>query len=159
MPTFHDSENIVPMVPEGDYVFRVVEFTQGISKGGKTAGCARYELKCAIELPDGKPGPNFYENLIDHASTAWKIDTFLKSAGIALPKGESFEFAFDDAADRGVRHVEPVGLRGWCNLAVEEYPVGSGKKRNRVATFYTNKPKLAPVIAPKIDDADVPFGE
>lgn len=160
MPTFNDSENLIPFVPEGDYVFCVTEFGQAISAGGKTAGATKYELALEIELKDGARGPRVFENLIDHPATAWKIDTFLKSAGVVLPKGAAFEFNADDAASNGAQHVPPLGLRGWCRLVVEEYPANSGKRRNKVATFYTNKPKLpARVIAPPAPDASAVDGE
>jgi hypothetical protein len=169
MPTFNDSENLVPFVPEGDYVFCVTEFDQGISAGGQTAGCTKYELTLEVELKDGARGPRVFENLIDdshrggQSKCAWKIDTFIKSAGVTLPKGAAFEFNADDAASNGAHHVPPLGLRGWCRLVVEEYPANSGKRRNKVATFYTNKPKLpARVIETRrtddgVDGEDIPF--
>ena len=49
MPTFNDSENLVPFVPEGDYVFCVTEVDQAISAGGKTAGATKYELTLEID--------------------------------------------------------------------------------------------------------------
>lgn len=161
MPTFNDSENIAKFVPEGDYTFTVTEFDQAISQGGKTSGSTRYALTLEVDLPSGSRGPRVFESLIDHASTAWKIDTFLKSAGVALAKGEGFEFNEGDARKHRAKFVNPIGLRGWCRLVVEEYPANSGKKKNRVSTFYTNKAKLpALVAAPQatvIDAEDVPF--
>lgn len=163
MPTFNDSENLIPFVPEGDYVFTVTEFNQAISAGGKTAGATKYELTLEVELKDGARGPRVFENLIDHSATAWKIDTFLKSAGVTLAKGEAFEFNVADAEASGARFVEPLGLRGWCRLVVEEYPANSGKRRNKVATFYTNKAKLparvieAPRAEAGVEGVDVPF--
>lgn len=163
MPTFNDSENLIPFVPEGDYVFTVTEFSQAISAGGKTAGSTKYELALEIELKDGARGPRVFENLIDHALTAWKIDTFLKSAGVTLAKGEAFEFNAEDAEAHRAKFVQPLGLRGWCRLGVEEYPVNSGKKRNKVATFYTNRAKLsskvieAPRAEKAVEGTDVPF--
>ncbi len=55
--TFNDSENIVPFVPQGDYIFCVTGFTQAISAGGKTAGATKYELALEIELPANAKGP------------------------------------------------------------------------------------------------------
>jgi hypothetical protein len=166
MPTFNDSDNLPTHVPEGDYIYTVTGFEQKISAGGKTAGATKYSLTLEIETRAGERGPKCFENLIDHASTNWKIDTFLKSAGVTLSKGQGFEFNADDAAASGASFVEPVGLRGWCRLIVEEYPLNSGKRRNKVAVFYTNKAKVpARVAAPApaapaaggISDEDVPF--
>jgi len=162
MPTFKDSDNLVRFVPEGDYIFTVTGFDQAVSAGGKTAGCTKYELELEIEIANGARGPRVFENLIDHESCDWKIDTFIKSAGVNLAKGVPFEFTKDEADANGVQFVQPLGLRGWCRLIVEEYPTNSGKKRNKVATFYTNKPKLAPrpiaaPVEPKITDDDAAF--
>ncbi len=162
MPTFHDSDNLPTHVPEGDYIFAVTAFEQGISAGGKTAGATKYGLTLEIETKPGERGPKVFENLIDHPSTAWKMDTFIKSCGVQLAKGEGFEFNADDAAQHGCRHVEPLGLRGWCRLVVEEYPLNSGKRRNKVAVFYTNKAKLPARVAVAepaavIEESDVPF--
>ena len=174
MPTYNDSDNIEQMVPEGDYKFTVVQFDEGISSGAATAGSTMYKLKLEIALiKPGTRGPTVYENLIDNSKTAWKIDTFLKSAGIKIPKGTSFEFDKSAAAMKGVAHVNPYGLRGWCRLLVDDY---QGKKKNKVAMFYTDKEKLArdtsvappapvpfsepeadPAPVTGIDDEDVPF--
>ncbi len=156
MPKFGDSENIMTLVEEGDYVFCVVDFKQGLSTGGRTSGCEKYELKLELE------GVNSFvkENLIDSPNTAWKIDCFLKSAGVKLVKDEAFEFREDAALANQVRWVNPIGLRGHCRVIVETYEKKSddvGKptgKSNKVQVFYTDKPKLAPKV---VDETDVPF--
>lgn len=160
MPKFNDSENLIPFVAPGDYTYTVTGFSQGISAGGKTSGATKYELELSITMPDGSRGPLVFENLIDHDLCAWKIDTFIKSAGVVIPKGAGYEFNQDDAKTSGVPFVNPLGLRGWLCLNVEEY---NGKKRNKVATFYTNKPKLARVeieatkTDSAVESADIPF--
>ena len=157
MPTFNDSEARLPFQPEGDYVWCVIEFGSKISSGGKTAGSDLYEVTLEIE----PKGSRCFESLIDHEATAWKIDTFLKSAGVKIAKGEAFDFRKDvvenaNAAEanekKPMKWVNPLGLRGWCHLVVEEY---NGKKRNKVAIFYTDKAKLPPrvIAAPATDDA------
>lgn len=163
MPRFNDSEaKTFTVAPEGDYILRVTGFESGISSGGKTAGADKYEVEISIERPEGG---RVWENLIDHDLTAWKIDCFIKCMGVVIPKGAGFEFDAEKAAQHGVTYVDPFGLRGWGKLIVEEY---QGKKRNKVAIFYTDKPKLAPVrpapapaAAPSVagadDDSDVPF--
>lgn len=149
MPVFNDSENVPQFQPEGDYVFRVDDFTIGISKGGKTAGAEKYDLELALEPSNSK----LFETLVDHESCVWKIDTFLKSAGIKLAKGQPFSFRRDEAESNGWAWVNPIGLRGWCRVFVDEY---NGKKRNKVTTFYTDRPKLAPVV-PVETEEDTPF--
>lgn len=164
MPKFNDSENkTFTILPEGDYVFRVIGFEVGISKGGKTAGSDTYEVEVIFEGTGGR----CWENLIDHPLTDWKIDTFLKSANVSLKAGTGFEFTAERARSNGVPFVNPYGLRGHCRVAVDEY---NGKKRNKISIFYTDKPKLArhipdpdaaaqgpAVEVPAVDEDDIPF--
>jgi hypothetical protein len=152
MPTFNDSNNIPPIVPVGDYVFCVVDFESKISAGAKTAGCESYNLTLEIE-PNGS---KCWETLTDHPSTAWKIDTFLKSAGIKLARGEHFDFRETEANALGYTHVNPIGLRGWCRLTIDTY---QGKEKNKVVMFYTDKPKLPRrvEVAAQVEDDDIPF--
>lgn len=160
MPTFNDSENMVQLVPEGDYRFKVVQFDEGISSGAKTAGSTMFKSKLQIELSKpGEQGPTLFENFIDHSATAWRIDTFLKSCGVKIPKGAAFEFDRETAIRKKALHVNPYGLRGWCRLVVEDYKPSNStqtKQKNKVAAFYTDKEKLprdASIAAP----APVPF--
>lgn len=156
MPTFNDSNNIPALLPEADYVFCVVGFDCMISKGKETGGSDLFEVELEIE-PSGK---TVYERLIDHKSTSWKIDTFLKSAGIQLKKGESFEFREDKAKSLGIRWINPLGMRGWCRITVEPYIKTNAdgskqeKKANKIAMFYVDKPKLQPR---EIVEEDKPF--
>ena len=156
MPTFNDSGNRPPHLPDGDYVFCVVGFEIGLSTGGKTNGSEKYEVDLEIE-PHGN---NVTEFLIDHPSCAWKIDTFLKSAGVKLKKGEQFDFREDIASAKGIRWINPDGLRGWCALNSQPGQKDTKKLFNRVAVFYTEKEKLrARVIeeASPVSEEDIPF--
>jgi hypothetical protein len=148
MPTFNDQNNIPPIVPEGDYVLAVTEFQIGLSKGNKTKGCEAYEVKFTVE----DHGNTVYETLTDHPSCSWKIDTFLKSAGVKLTKGERFDFNKAVAESNGIRWVDPIGLRCHAKLFIERY---NEKDRNKVATFYTDKPALA--RATPVTEEDIPF--
>lgn len=139
MPRFNDSEaKVFELAPEGDYVLRVVEFECGISKGGKTSGSDSYDVKFLIE----SKGSTFFETLIDHPSCAWKIDIFLKSAGVQLKKGEAFEFRKDKADYEAVPWIDPIGLRMWARVKIEPSQKDPTKKYNKVAVFYTDRPKL-----------------
>lgn len=140
MPVFNDSNNILPLLPDGDYIFEVSDFECKLSKGAKTSGSDKYELELTFET-----GNRVYESLIDHPSCAWKIDTFLKSAGVKMAKGESFDFREDLARANGVRWVDPIGLRGWCRVGSIELPPKDGRPAlnvNTITTFYTDKPKI-----------------
>lgn len=151
MPVFNDAENRdFKIVPEGDYIFRVTDFTSGLSKGGKTSGSPNYEGDLFLEGPNS----TIPLQLIDHPSCDWKIDTFLKSAGIKLQKGEKFEFQEDKAKEMGVRWINPLGLRGWCRVIIEHYTKdGKERQSNKVGTFYTNMEKLPALVT----EEDQPF--
>jgi hypothetical protein len=154
MPQFNDSENkTFELLPPGDYVFQVTEFEIGISNGGKTSGSDKYDMKLAIDKGDGV-FVEVRENMIDHPSCAWKIDTFLKSAGVDIKKGDAFEFRQDVAQDKDVLFVDPIGLRGWCHIKNEAGTNDPTKKFNKVSTFYTTKEKLPPI---RIGDEDAKF--
>lgn len=156
MPVFKDSEaKVFELAPEGDYVLRVVEFECGLSKGAKTAGSDEYSVTFLIE----SKGSRFFESLIDHDSCAWKIDLFLKAAGVQLAKGESFEFRKDKAEYHGIRWVDPIGLRLWAKVKVEPSKKDPTKKYNKVAVFYTDKPKLPRYVDPDPMLADSPEPE
>lgn len=142
MPVYTDQTNAPSLLPEGDYIFEVTDYEVGMAKGAKTAGSDIYILKLNIE---GK-GNTIEERLIDHPSTLWKMDCFLKCCGVEILKGESYEFRKQIAEGTGVRFVKLEGLRGWCRIVVESYVKrdNSEGKANRVAIFYTDKEKLKP---------------
>jgi hypothetical protein len=153
MPTFNDSQNVPQLLPDGDYIFCVADFEIGLSTGGKTNGCEKYEVELEIE-PSGK---KVLEFMVDHPTCAWKIDTFLKSCGVKLTKGESFDFREDVAKEKGIRWVNPIGLRGWCCLKSEPSSKDPKKIFNKVAIFYTEKTKLEARLANAVSEEDVPF--
>lgn len=146
MPRFTDAESAFQVVPEGDYVLCVYEFSTDISAGGKTRGCERYNIVFNIEGTDSK----CKEQMFDHESCLWKIDTFLKACGITdLKKGDEFHFEKDTAEEMGVPWVNPMGLRCHAALIKETYKSersGNEIVKNKVATYYvdSNRPKLPP---------------
>lgn len=151
MPVFKNQENKVNiLLPPGDYIYTVVNYESGLQTGtGKTAGSPFWELH--LEITDTKKQTaTVYERLIDHPSCDFKIDTFLKSAGVQLDPGAPFEFDERAAIESGYQHVDVIGLRGWCSLLVDEYDRKGGgtAKRNKVSAFLTNRPKLPRVSPP-----------
>jgi len=153
MPKFNDATNMPPMLPDGDYIYQVAEFTCGIQNGGKTGGSDNFKIILHIE----PTGNRVHETMIDHPSCNWKIDCFLKSAGIKLTKWEGYEFVQDKAEAAGVRWINPIGLRGWCHIGVETLPAKDNRPAreiNKVSVFYTDKEKLAPL---EIKEEDMPF--
>jgi hypothetical protein len=150
MPVYNDSDNIPPFLPAGDYVFCVVDFDIKISTGGKTSGSEMYEMELEIEPHTNK----VRENLIDHPACAWKLDTFLKCSGVKLTKGEAFEFRKDVAESKGVRWINPIGLRGWCRVGTQPGSKDPTKTFNNITTFYTDKEKLP---AREMPEEECPF--
>lgn len=150
MPVYTDQTNAPSLLPEGDFIFEVTKFECGISNGGKTSGSDKYEVTVKIE----QHGNTIKENLIDHPSCAWKLDCFVKCCGVTIAKGERFEFRQDLAQANDCRWVNPIGLRGWCRIIQESYQRKDGKPgtANRIAVFYTDKEKLAPVVQPEPED-------
>lgn len=143
MPVFQDSESAYAVVPEGDYVLCVYEFTSDISTGQKTRGCERFNIVFNIEGTDSK----VKEQLLDHDSCLWKIDTFLKSCGIrTLQKGQSFHFEKEKAEELGVPWINPMGLRCHAALVHDTYTSSRGNEvtKNKVAAYYTDRPALKP---------------
>jgi len=140
---FGNAQPIPDLLEEGDYILRVVDCEETISKGRKTNGADQLELK----LKEESTGKIIYETLIFDESLEWKIDCFIQCFGIKAQEGQDLELEADDM----------IGLRGWVALKVEEY---NDKKRNRVAVFYTDKEKLEAIEPDPFDDGDdenVPF--
>ncbi len=150
MPTFNDSNNKLMFQPPGDYVFTVVKHEAKISNGSKTAGAPADNLTLEIKAKNGTTSV-LYETLIDHPSVSWKYDTFLKSAGVQLNKGEMFELTADPNA---INAINPIGLRGWCHVLVDEW---QGKKKNKVDVFYTDREKLPRVEIATYPEDEIPF--
>lgn len=143
MPIFQDSESAYAVVPEGDYILTVFEFTTDISTGKKTNGVDRFNVVFNIEGTDSK----LKEVLLDHDSCMWKIDTFLKSAGIrSLQKGQAFHFEKNRAEEMGVAWINPMGLRCWASVVHDKYTNSRGTEvtKNKVGAFYTDREILKP---------------
>jgi hypothetical protein len=150
MPVFQDTPaRSFELPPEGDQILRVVNFEIGISTGAKTRGSDQYTVEFCSEAN----GASFEVRLQNHASTWWKVDNWLKGSGVALTKGQAFEFRQDLAEKNGVTWVNPIGLR--CHAKVVHRPGTRDPKVKfaEVAVFYTDRPKLAPHVEESADDA------
>jgi hypothetical protein len=149
-------DNIPQFVEPGDYAFEVIGFECGISAGPKTRGSRQTTVKIKLE----PSGAHIYETLIFAQSMGWKIDTFVKSTGIAVPIGQMPEELKPD------NERLLIGLRGWCTVFIDEYKnpnsQAPAKKRNRVSVWITNKEKLQRRPPPPPEDIEeqddkVPF--
>lgn len=155
MPVFQDTKEPVFFVPEGDYIFCVVEFTKKYSQGAATAGAEQYELKCECE---GK-GSWFFDTLTVHEKTLWRLEAFLRATGNALKAGQPWSFSRDEAESIGGVYINPVGIRGYAHLIVGQYPAVTGPKKNKVGAYLAldaKRPKLPPRVIEVAED-DVPF--
>lgn len=154
MPVFQDSKEPVFYVPEGDYIFCVTKFEMKYSQGAKTSGAEQYELTCEVEDKNS----HYYETLIAHPSTLWRLEAFLRCVGHPMKSGDGWSFSKDEAVAQGWKWINPLGLRGHVNLRVEEYPVGSGKRRNKVNVYYVSKGMLPArvIVAPEPPEDDRP---
>lgn len=164
MPKFNDRENSPPAVPEGDYNFTVISYDKTISDGKKTGGADKFDLCLELNESHGRngeltklpPGHFVYDSLIDHPSIDFRIDTFIKCCGVKIPKGTAFEFDTEYEGPDGDR-INPLGLRGTCSIKKDSYtktPGATPKITNKVAVYYTDRAKLAPV---KIEKEPEPF--
>lgn len=143
MPTFRDAESAYALVPEGDYVLCVFEFTSELSTGKRTNGARKYNLVFNIEGTDSK----IKEVMIDHPSCDWKIDTFLKSSGLRnLAPGLVYEFEKIRADEKGVPWINPMGLRCTASIVHETYTSQRGNEvtKNKIAAYHTDREILAP---------------
>lgn len=123
--TFTNSQPIPVILEAGDYILKVVEVVDGISKGAKTSGAEQLEIK----FEEDGTGKTVYETLIFHPSLAWKIDCFVQCFGIEAKEGEDIELDAEALE----------GRKGWVALKIETH---NDKKRNRVAMFYTDREKF-----------------
>lgn len=143
MPVYQESDSAWQLVPEGDYVLAVYEFTSDISTGKKTSGSKRYNIVFNIEGTESR----VQEQLIDHESCAWKISQFIRACGIRnLQEKQAFQFEPDVAEETGEPWINPMGLRCHAAIMHETYTSSRGNEvtKNKIAAFYTDRDPLPP---------------
>lgn len=117
---FKDSSNRM-LLEGGDYKATITSVEPCLAKSS-----GNEMLKLTLEIEPH--GVTVYDNLVFSAKAAWRIDTFLKSIGMAPKKGEKIDFneAFCERL---------VGKSGEVTLSVDEYE--PGKKSNKVTAWLT----------------------
>lgn len=148
------------VVKEGPYLLEVTAMEPFISQNGGNP-CIKLTVRTV------EANGQCFENLVLEKKSFWKVDTFLKSCGAPVKKGEK------PVLDEKLI----LGLRGWGHLIEDVYIPNdqSGqpmphKKRvsNKVSLWYTMRPKLPKNLeiyqqwladqqqsnAPSQDDAD-----
>lgn len=152
MPTFKTPEppKERKVMPPTDIVWQITKFEIGIAATkGPTNGCEKYTVEFFAEGHDVR----WEEELYDHETCLWKVNAMLKSGGVKLIDGEPYEFPKDIAESKGVRWINPIGLRGHGRTKLEKYPKrGEPTERTqmskwtgekvRMDIFYTDKPAL-----------------
>jgi len=143
--TNQDNKIFEPVTP-GDYIVEVTKCEFGITKD---RGDDKMDLTLRIEGKDTL----LFETLTFTEKSAWKVDTFVKSCNLLVD-------GHKPAPNQEIEFSENmvVGLRGWATLFIDEYPAGSGKKKNKVKLWITNKEKLAKnEFTSEPEEDDVPF--
>lgn len=149
MPTFKNQTGFT-LIPDNTICqFTVAEMEATMRDKGKTNGAMEYRLKLDLHNEDGDKIGTVRQSLIDHESTDYHIDHFLRASDAVgqygLKEGQAFEFLQSRAETKKVAWVDPVGLRGWCIIGVREYTSqkdGSMKKVNEVSRWLDDRAPL-----------------
>ena len=105
-------------LPEGSYLFTVVDATERTSQSGNTM----IELELMVKRPDGKNRIRLYDHLTFTPKSFWKIDAFRIATGEKLTPGHTVSFEAEDCIDRD----------GKVWLTVENF---QGRNRNKVGEY------------------------
>lgn len=141
MPTFRESENQFVLVPPGEYVIAVYEFSTDITPIKDLNRCFRYNIVFNIENTNGR----VRDTLHDHPKWEWKTALFLKACGIeGLTQDEQFSFDKEEAEEKGITFVNPMGLRCHASIVHETYTSKRGKEItvNRIKEYLPDRPKV-----------------
>ena len=120
-------------LPEGSYLFTVVDATERTSQSGNTM----IELQLIVKGPGGSKngGVRVFDHLAFTPKNFWKIDAFRIATGEKLVPGQTVAFEAEDCVDRSGRV--------W--LTVESY---RGRKRNKVGEYLDPNAENSPAAAP-----------
>jgi len=109
--------NNYPILPAGEYPFRVLDASEALSKSGNKM------IKLKIAAGDGKTADIvLFDYLVFTESSVWKVDAFLKSCGMHPGEGKEATIKAD----------EFIGWEGRVKVVVEDY---NGDKQNKVASY------------------------
>lgn len=115
------------VLEEGDYDFVVDEYSHGVSKGMKTAGCDTLTITMLV----GDQAVPIKERFIFNEKTAWKICAFLQAIGASMKEGQQIDFT--------PKVCESLkGRIGRCRVVIETFEKRDGGtgQANRIAHFY-----------------------
>ena len=114
-----DSEEYYQL-PEGDYVFHVIEFERGSYPGGaKIPACNKASLKLEVITPEGTA--RVKTDLLLYRTLEWKISAFFRCIG-QKKKGEPLRMDWGKV----------IGSRGYAHFKPRTYTGNDGKEHTAV---------------------------
>ena len=134
----NDGEEYITL-PEGDYVFEVVDFERGHYPGStKIPACNKAELTLKVKTDDGVASARV--DLIMYRSLEWKISSFFRSIGMKQ-KGEKVVMKWNSI----------IGCRGRAHFKPRVYTAKDGNERtaNDVTRFLDFDPAMMPGMTPE----------
>lgn len=145
--------SIFELLPDGDYPFEVTGCDFSLSTGGKTHGSDMMELKLTFFRNNtfSEKCGKCHETLIFHPNSEWKLSVFAKCANVLVNgqvPGDGVEIEWTAGL--------VLGLRGWATVRSKEGTKDKTKKFNYVASFLTNKEKLARAFPEPVQEPE-PF--
>jgi len=130
MPVFLDTPAF-SLIPEGEYLYEVVDFNVDEEDKGKLKGAIKYILTLALHDEDGNDVGRIRDQLHEAPQLQWKFDQFIRScnavAEFKLSKGQCYEFVKDKAKSAKCPWIDPIGLRGHCKVAIEKFTMTSSR--------------------------------
>ncbi len=138
------------LLPEGDYVFTVVDFQRGYFNGSaKVPACPKAILTLELETKEG--AVRMTENLLLIRSMEWKQSAFFRSIG-QKKHGETLKPNWNKVLNsQGMVHVKPREYIG---------NDGQQKKTNSVDYFIDYNPEMIRnILQRKVDEIEeeIPF--
>jgi hypothetical protein len=128
MPSYKQNQ-AADLLPKGVYPF----YVRNAKESTSTTGNPKIELTLQVNGTF-----TVYDNLTFVENSFWKIDQFRLATGEVLGKpGSDMSLESDDCIQR----------RGEVSIDIDEFPKGSGRKRN-IVTEYINPAINGPMPAP-----------
>lgn len=142
-----------PVVDEGNYVLECVDVVDGMTKGNPEIGKPsrqKVDLQFTIMTEEGKAVGSLWHTLTI-------IPDREKGHGMWLHANHALGLPYDGSLDYDTSEYRGKVCR--AHVVIDEYPVGSGKRRNKVSEFYVEDAEpAAPAVQKKAPEAQPPNG-
>lgn len=122
------NENSFLLLPEGDYQFKITNFTKAHHEGSaKIPPCPKAIVDFEISNTDGNL-LTISENFLLHSKLEWKLSQFFASIGMKK-KGEPLRMCWSPAL---------IGKTGMCKIIIRKYPGADGQdhQKNQIEKLY-----------------------